>query len=129
MTVCGIDHYNIRASSELLERVRNFYCDVIGLVVGDRPPFDEAGYWLYAGDLAVLHLSLAGDDEHLASNVATTLNHIALDCTGRAEMERKLVESGVRFRTARVPATNVTQLFLQDPAGNGIELSFADDSA
>lgn len=129
MTVCGIDHYNIRASRELLEQVRNFYCDVIGLVVGDRPPFDEAGYWLYAGDLAVLHLSLAGDEERLVSNVATTLNHIAFTCTGRAEMERNLAEFGVEFRTASVRATNITQLFLQDPAGNGIELSFADDSA
>ena len=120
MTVCGIDHFNIRASRELLEQVRVFYCDVIGLVVGDRPPFDSAGYWLYAGDRAVLHL---------ATNVATTLNHIALACTGRAEMERKLAEVGVSFRTARVPATNVAQLFLEDPAGNGIELSFADDPA
>ena len=129
MTVRGIDHFNIRASHELLEQVRAFYCDVIGLVVGDRPPFDSAGYWLYAGDRAVLHLSLAGDDEQLASNVSTTLNHIALACTDRAEMERKLAVCGVNFKTARVPATNVAQLFLKDPAGNGIELSFADEPA
>jgi catechol-2,3-dioxygenase len=129
MTVCGIDHFNIRASRELLEQVRVFYCDVIGLVVGDRPPFDSAGYWLYAGDRAVLHLSLADEDEQLATNVATTLNHIALACTDRAEMERKLAAFGVRFRTARVPATSVAQLFLKDPAGNGIELSFADEPA
>ena len=92
MTVRGIDHFNIRASHELLEQVRAFYCDVIGLVVGDRPPFDSAGYWLYAGDRAVLHLSLASDDEQVAPNVATTLNHIALACTDRAEMENKLAE-------------------------------------
>jgi catechol 2,3-dioxygenase-like lactoylglutathione lyase family enzyme len=119
MTVCGIDHFNITASRELLEQVRAFYCDVIGLVVGDRPPFDSAGYWLYAGDA----------DQQLATNVATTLNHIALACTDRAEMERKLAAFGVRFRTARVPATSVAQLFLKDPAGNGIELSFADEPA
>jgi catechol-2,3-dioxygenase len=129
MTVCGIDHFNIRASHELLEQVRAFYCDVIGLVVGDRPPFDTAGYWLYADDRPVLHLSLADDDEQLASNVATTLNHVAFACTGRAVMERRLEEFEVGFRTARVPATNIVQLFLQDPAGNGIELSFADEPA
>jgi catechol-2,3-dioxygenase len=115
MTVCGIDHFNITASRELLEQVRAFYCDVI--------------YWLYAGDRAVLHLSLADADQQLATNVATTLNHIALACTDRAEMERKLAAFGVRFRTARVPATSVAQLFLKDPAGNGIELSFADEPA
>ena len=129
MTVRGIDHFNIRASHELLEQVRAFYCDVIGRVVGDRPPVDSAGYWLSAGDRDVLHHCLAGDDEQLASHVATTLNHVALACKGRAEMERKLAEFGVRFQMARVPATNVTHLFLKDPAVNGIELSFADEPA
>jgi glyoxylase I family protein len=30
----------------------------------------------------------------------------------------------VDFRMRAVPALELTQLFLQDPAGNGIELSF-----
>ena len=128
MTVCGIDHYNIRASSELLEELKAFYCDVIGLNVGDRPPFDEFGYWLYAGGHAVLHLSLASDGEVLATDIQTTLNHVALACTGRAEVEQRLQEFGVSYRTAHVPATNVVQLFIKDPAGSGIELSFEDES-
>ncbi len=128
MTVCGIDHYNIRASSELLEQVRTFYCEVLGLEVGDRPPFNEPGYWLYAGEQAVLHLSLADDDEELATDIQTTLNHIALACTGRADVEETLQKFGVSYRTAHVPATNVVQLFFNDPAGTGIELSFGDES-
>jgi catechol-2,3-dioxygenase len=128
MTVCGIDHYNIRASSELLEEVKAFYCDVIGLAAGDRPPFDEFGYWLYAGEQAVLHLSLADDGEELVTDIQTTLNHVALACTGRADVEERLQKFGVSYRTAHVPATNVVQLFLNDPAGTGIELSFGDES-
>lgn len=124
MTVRGIDHYNIRAPRELLEQVRQFYCEVIGLVVGDRPPFEEFGYWLYAGEQAVLHLSLAAEGEELVADVSTTLNHVAFACSDRDGMEERLTASGVKFRSARVPATNVSQLFLKDPAGNGIELSF-----
>lgn len=127
MTVRGIDHYNIRASSELLEQLRRFYCEVIGLIVGDRPPFDEVGYWLYAGEQAVLHLSLADESEDLATNIQTTLNHVAFACSGQANVEKRLGEFGVQFKTARVPATKVSQLFLKDPAGNGIELSFGDE--
>jgi len=55
MTVKNLDHFNIRASGPLLEELREFYCDLIGLSEGFRPPFEEAGYWLYAGDLAILH--------------------------------------------------------------------------
>ena len=128
MTVRGIDHYNVRASSELLEQVRQFYCEVIGLVVGDRPPFEEFGYWLYAGEHAVLHLSLADEHEELAVDVPTTMNHVAFACRGRAEFERRLTESGIQFRTDKVPATSVSQIFIKDPAGNGIELSFGDES-
>jgi len=124
MTVNGIDHFNVRASSEMLEQLRQFYCEVIGLAVGDRPPFKEFGYWLYAGEHAVVHLSLADENEELIADVQTTLNHVALACQGRGEFETKLTESGTAFQTAEVPATNVSQIFTKDPAGNGIELSF-----
>lgn len=129
MTVCSLDHVNIRVSRELLEQMRQFYCDVIGLSRGNRPPFDEFGYWLYAGEQAVVHLSQAGDGEDCVVGTASTLNHVAFACTGRAAVKRRLSDSGIRYRTARVPETNLIQLFFRDPAGNGIELSFGDEVA
>ncbi len=127
MTVKRIDHFNIRASEPLIEELREFYCDVIGLSVGFRPPFDEPGYWLYAGDLAILHLSVAGDGEIPVSQVETTMNHVALECADKSVFEQLLADRGIRYGSASVPGTTVRQLFLQDPAGNGIELSFAGD--
>lgn len=129
MTVCSLDHFNIRASRELLEQLREFYGEVIGLSQGKRPPFAEFGYWFYAGEQAVVHLSLAGDDEDCAPGAATTLNHVAFGCTDRSAVERRLSDSGVEYKTERVPETNLVQLFLHDPAGNGIELSFGDEKA
>jgi len=56
MSVLRIDHYNLRANSELLEILRHFYCDIVGLEMGVRPPLKSIGYWLYAGEKDVLHL-------------------------------------------------------------------------
>jgi len=119
MTVKRIDHFNIRASERLVEE--------LGLSVGFRPPFDEPGYWLYAGELAILHLSVAADGEVPVSRVETTMNHVALECADQSAFEELLADRGIPFKSASVPGTKVRQLFLEDPAGNGIELSFAGD--
>ena len=57
MKTLGLDHYNLCAPRDLIERLRLFYTETIGLTVGYRPPFGSFGYWLYAGGNAVLHLS------------------------------------------------------------------------
>ena len=124
MPVRGFDHYNLRAARPLLEELREFYCDVVGLTVGDRPPFRRFGYWLYAGDRPVLHLSETNADETRSTGATTTFAHAAFDCTDRAAFEKRLDERGIRYRVERVPITNQVQLFFSDPAGNGVELGF-----
>ena len=54
MGLGGLQHYTIEPSD--LERTKNFYCDVLGLENGDRPPLDFPGYWLYSGGTATVHL-------------------------------------------------------------------------
>jgi len=127
MAVRALDHINLRASPELLAQLREFYCDVVGLVPGDRPPFEDHGYWLYAGEQAVVHLSEVSDDATDNVDAGTTFNHVAFSCTGRSAAEERLTASGTDYRVAQVPVTGQTQLFFQDPAGNGVELSFAGD--
>jgi catechol-2,3-dioxygenase len=130
MTVSGFDHYNLRADRAVLDELRDFYRDVVGLTVGDRPPFRRFGYWLYAGEKAVLHLSLADDGEERSRTAVTTFAHAAFNCTGRAAFEAKLKRLGIPYRTAQVPLLNLAQLFFRDPAGNGVELQFdANDNA
>jgi len=132
MPVRAFDHYNLRAPRALLDELCAFYRDVVGLTVGERPPFRRFGYWLYAGARPVLHLGEAGPDEVCDARVTGTFNHASFDCTGKAEFERRLEAHGIRYRTARVPLTDQVQLFFEDPAGNGVELAFPsaeDDSA
>jgi len=124
----GLNHYNLRAPRPLLERLRSFYCDVVGLVPGARPPLRSNGYWLYAGDRDVLHLSEAGADERRDPGAVSTFDHVAFSCTGCAAYRAALARHGVDYEMATVPQTGRVQLFFTDPAGNGIELSFAGES-
>ncbi len=124
MKVHGLDHYNLRAPRELMEELRNFYCNIVGLSKGDRPAFGTDGFWLYAGDQAVLHLSVADDADRCPPFTDSTFDHAAFACTGRAAYEQRLAASNISYRTAIIPGTGRTQLFFDDPAGNGVELNF-----
>ncbi|MBV8501481.1 MAG: diguanylate cyclase [Paucibacter sp.] len=124
MLVRGLDHINLRASRELMERLRDFYCEVVGLRQGPRPPFGSFGYWLYAGDQAVVHLSEAGAGSVMPQRPLGTYDHTAFACSDRTAFEAKLRNLGLDYRVAEVPLTGQVQLFLRDPAGNGVELNF-----
>jgi catechol-2,3-dioxygenase len=124
MPVFGLAHYNLRAGRETLDVLRDFYVNVVGLQPGYRPPFNSFGYWLYAGEQAVLHLSEASAGENRPSGVVNTFDHVAFACTGFAEFETHLRELNITFRSAHVPLTGSRQIFFADPAGNGVELNF-----
>ncbi len=44
----GIDHYNLRSDEKMIETLKDFYINIVGLKLGHRPPFKSKGYWLYA---------------------------------------------------------------------------------
>ena len=124
MNVAGLSHYNLRAPRELLDALRDFYTEVVGLKAGNRPAFQSFGYLLYAGAQDVLHLSESAPDEVRPVIPSTTFDHAAFNCTGRAAFEATLSRHGIRYEVARVPLTGQVQLFFKDPAGNGVELNF-----
>jgi len=125
LAVTGFNHYNLRAPRELLDQLKAFYCDVVGLREGARPAFTSFGYWLYAGDHDVLHLSETSPDEVRATQVLTTFDHVAFTCTDLAATEEKLTQQGIAYNVRLVAATGIKQVFFRDPAGNGVEFNFA----
>ena len=54
MPAMSLNHYTILARD--LEATKDFYTDVVGLSVGDRPPLNFPGYWLYCGGVPTVHL-------------------------------------------------------------------------
>ncbi len=127
MAALGLDHYNIRAPSPLLEELRDFYVATLGLRDGARPRFRSHGYWLYAGEQAVLHLSGTRPGEVREAGVTPTFDHVAFRCDDDAAMRATLDGAGVAYTVQDAPERAQRQIFLRDPAGNGIELYFALD--
>jgi len=120
-----IDHINISAPLPLLEEVREFYCDVFGLVDSARPGFTRKGYWLYAGDSALVHLMES--NLHHASDKQPYLDHVAFRLEGLSALVARLELRQVEYRVSWLAEINLTQLFFKDPAGNGLEANFINE--
>ena len=115
MAILGFNHYNLRAERSMMEQLKVFYRDVVGLQIGERPQLTSFGYWLYAGNKDVLHLSEAKPEEKRKENVAT-------DYFATISRLEKL---GIQFKTREIRDAGQKQIFFSDPAGNGIELNFS----
>jgi len=131
MAIAGLNHFNIMGSRALIDDVRAFYVHVIGLSEGWRPDFDFDGHWLYAGDAPILHLMVSGRESE-ATNGSTSastghLDHIALSATDLAVVEARLNTLGHTYKKKVIPGFNITQLFLHDPIGLGVELNFSEN--
>lgn len=50
-----------------MEETCAFYCDLLGLEAGFRPQFKSTGYWLYAGNGAIIQLVENGSNDDAVS--------------------------------------------------------------
>lgn len=124
MPVRAFQHINTRSVN--VELTRDFYVRILGLREGDRPPFASTGYWLYLGDLPVVHLVQRPAGETGAAG-AGNLDHIAFEATDLDGTRAALRSAGLEFREAVVPRDGTRQIFVHDPDGVRIELNFATD--
>lgn len=122
-----IDHINIKAPEDVLERVRDFYCTLLGLEEGFRPALASRGHWLYGDERPIVHLSVSGG----ASEGPTrgTLDHVAFQSSGLDALRARLDRNGVAYRYSYVPELELSQLFFEDPTGTGIEVNFPGERA
>lgn len=121
-----IDHINIKAPRVLLEQVREFYCSVLGLDDGPRPDFPSPGYWLYAAERPLVHLSVGA--ETTAPESAGYLDHVAFRAEGLETFLVRLEALDIDYRCSQIPELGLTQLFFNDPAGNGLEINFVGEA-
>jgi catechol 2,3-dioxygenase-like lactoylglutathione lyase family enzyme len=126
----SLNHFNITAPYELLEKVRDFYVEVLGLRVGDRPGFRRKGFWLYAGREPIVHLTACDADEARAADesVPGFFDHIAFSCQGLNGVIERLEQLNIPYEVKEVPARGQVQVFVRDPARVGVELNFALES-
>jgi len=121
----GIHHFTIRCAPAQLEAVCAFYRDVLGMQTGPRPPFPFPGHWLYVGDLALVHLAaIASDDSARRSVAAAGFDHVSLRARGLQATRDRLGSLSVPYEELPVPGWPLHQIFLRDPVGSKIELTF-----
>jgi catechol 2,3-dioxygenase-like lactoylglutathione lyase family enzyme len=126
MPVELLEHYTIRCES--LERTRDFYRDVLGLIDGDRPAFPFKGYWMYLGGVPIVHLvdaqeSAERDGPQVGVDTAA-LDHIAFRGLDIEATRATLRAHDLKFRENAVPGGRIHQIFVRDPDGILIELNF-----
>ena len=125
MPASKLDHVNIRTTKP--EETRDFFVDVVGLRNGERPPFNFHGYWLYAGDQAVVHISDARDaGAHglAAGRAGAAIDHVSFRMTGYAALRTLLEHRGIPHEMRIVPRNGDVQVFVDDPNGVTVELTF-----
>lgn len=121
-----IEHINISAPRELLQQVKEFYCNIFNLTEGFRPAFSRNGFWLYADRQAIIHLTES--NQHYCHKTPCYLDHIAFQFQGLQQFIQKLRAMDVEFTADSLLDIGMTQIFFKDPAGMGLEANFVNES-
>ena len=128
MSLRRLDHFLVLTDD--LEATRVFYCDTLGFEVGERPPLEFPGYWLYLDGVACVHLAERATYEAHAARLGlhasgTSIDHVAFAADDYEQLVARLDAAGVEAVTNTVPGAGLRQLFFDDPNGVRIELNFA----
>ena len=126
--VTGLLHVLVKTND--LAQTLAFYKGVLGLREAQRPPFGFAGAWLACptanGEL-VIHVWAGGPGmgaDGVAPYGTATIDHVSLSAVGYKGFRAKFQEQGLPWREFVIPNTTLFQLFVYDPSGVQIELTF-----
>jgi catechol 2,3-dioxygenase-like lactoylglutathione lyase family enzyme len=136
MTVSQIEH--ILVLSEDIDWTRDFYCRVLGLQVGDRPPLQFPGYWLYAAGVPCIHIAeraaYSAHAEQMGLRASPkvpgtgAVDHVAFTASDYEELSARLERNAVPVVRNSIPAAGLRQLFFRDPNGVRIEVNVPGDT-
>jgi lactoylglutathione lyase len=103
-----------------LKAMELFWTEVIGLHVGERPPFPFNGAWIYSDDQPLVHIA-----EQLNSAIGHgSIAHVALEGADYPVLLERLDNSLYRYSEKIVPLSNERQIFIHGPDGLTIEMLF-----
>jgi len=117
-----------------IEKTKEFYCDGLGMEAGFRPKMGFPGYWLYLGDVPVVHVAdlpayidrTTEVEIPISSGPPGTgaVDHIAFNCEDYDGVKNRLENKGFKISTAELNDGQLKQIYLIDPNGLIIELNF-----
>lgn len=132
----GLFHVAIKTAD--LAATRAFWVDVIGLKEVARPDFGFPGAWLACpqpGGQAIIHVYAGGPalgpalGHSLGAGAevpmgSAAIDHVSLACVGYHAYRERFRAAGLDWREFLVPGTALWQLFVYDPSGIQLELTF-----
>ena len=126
MQVTGLFHIAIKTRQ--LSATVGFYEQVIGLHTVDRPDFGYPGAWLATPNgAAIIHIYAGGPalgKTGDATSGTAAIDHVSLSAAGYHEFRERFISAGLDWREFTVPGTSLWQLFVYDPSGVQLELTF-----
>ncbi len=133
MALQSLNHVTLRPHD--LEATRDFYVDIVGLKEGERPPFGFPGYWLYVGEMPVIHLVGKGNttDDFAGYEGPTdtaagsgAIDHVAFqyDAEDYDKTLAAIERLGFQSHSQTVPDLGLRQLFIKDPDEVMVEINF-----
>lgn len=126
--ITGLFHVALKTSD--LDRTVRFYCDVIGLTQTPRPNFGYPGAWLALptpGGLGIIHVYAGGPAlgaDGKAPSGTGAIDHVSVTAVGYRDYIARFEATGLPWRAFLVPDTTYWQLFVYDPSGVQLELTF-----
>ena len=132
MPITELNHYLLVARD--LERTRDFYQNVLGLELAERPDFGFPGYWLKTGDDICVHLASQEPNDtrdmfllkkHPRGTAGSgSVDHIAFLAKDPREVRQRIQKNNVEMHFRSFPDAKLFQIFLKDPDDVTIELNF-----
>jgi len=128
-----IDHYSIRTLR--IEETKDFY-EALGLEIGPRPDFPFPGYWMYAGDMPVVHLvgfdpdnpdglyNYLGVKDYEFPDGGGAVDHLAFRASDPEGLKKILEDRGVSYREREVPSLGLLQIFAEDLNKVTVEINY-----
>ena len=103
-----------------LNAMQSFWTTVIGLEVGERPPFQFDGLWLYSDNTPFVHIA-----EQKGSSLSHgSIAHIAFEGANYKDLMVRLNKTGHSYTEKDVPLSNDRQVFVAGPNGVTVEMMF-----
>jgi catechol 2,3-dioxygenase-like lactoylglutathione lyase family enzyme len=110
-----------------LDTTITFYERVLDMQLVPRPPFNFPGAWLGINGDALIHLyggqrALGPDGTHAHETGA--VDHVSMWARGYDAQRSRFARFGLPFRESRPPDTTLAQMFVLDPNGVTLELTY-----
>lgn len=133
MQVNALDHVNI--ITDRLDETAEFYRVLLDLERRDGPPplTPQNAQWMHdAAGRPILHINSVDcprtfDREVEPGSLTGAVHHIALNCSGYAEVVERIGALGLACQTNTVSSIGLRQIFVPDPNNVLLELNFFGD--